>query len=53
MAELVRQPTVALERRYPVKIFSLRNWDELFTWLDAVETGMTDEHRAALADVYP
>jgi hypothetical protein len=53
MAELVRQPTVALERRFGVKVFSLRNWDALFTWLDQLEAGMTDEHRAAIAAVYP
>ena len=41
MAELVRQPTVALEQRYGVKVFSLRTWDALFTWLDEVEAGMT------------
>lgn len=53
MAELVRQPTVALEQRYGVKVFSLRKWDALFTWLDELETGMTREHKAALAAVYP
>jgi len=53
MAELVRQPTVALEQRYGVKVFSLRNWDALFTWLDQLEAGITDEQRAALAAVYP
>jgi hypothetical protein len=53
MAELVRQPTVALEQRFGVKVFSLRNWDALFTWLDELEAGMTDEHRVALAAVYP
>jgi hypothetical protein len=53
MAELVRQPTVALERQYPVTVFSLRNWDELFIWLDELEARMTDEHRAALKAVYP
>jgi hypothetical protein len=53
MAELVRQPTVALEQRYGVKVFSLRKWDALFTWLDELEAGMTSEHKAALAAVYP
>jgi hypothetical protein len=53
MAELVRQPAVALEHRYGVKVFSLRNWDELTTWLDQLESAITGEHRAALAEVYP
>lgn len=53
MAELVRQPTVALGRQYAVKVFSLRNWDELLTWLDKLAAGMTDQHRAALTAVHP
>ncbi len=53
MAELVRQPTVALEQRYGVKVFSLRKWDALFAWLDQLEAGMTGEHRVAVAAVYP
>jgi len=53
MAELLRQPTVALEQRYGVKVFSLRKWDALFSWLDELEAGMTSEHKAALAAVYP
>jgi len=48
MAELVRQPTVALEQRYDVKVFSLRNWDALLAWLDDLEAGMTKEHRSAV-----
>jgi hypothetical protein len=32
MAELVRQPTVAFEQRYGVKVFSLRNWDARSLW---------------------
>lgn len=53
MAELVRQPSVALEHRYGVKVFSLRNWDELYAWLDQLEAGLSEEHRATLAAVYP
>jgi hypothetical protein len=41
-AHLVRQPTVALEQRYGVKVFSLRNWDVLLAWLDDLEAGMTE-----------
>ena len=52
MAELVRQPTVALEERYGVKVFSRRNWNELLAWLDALEAGMSAEQRAAVAAVY-
>jgi hypothetical protein len=53
MAELVRQPTVKLEQRYGVKVFSLRNGDALLAWLDQLETGITDEHRDAIAAAYP
>jgi hypothetical protein len=53
MAELVRQPTVALQQRYGVKVFSLRNWDALLTWLDDLEAGMTEGHRSAGAAVTP
>jgi hypothetical protein len=53
MAELVRQPTVSLEQRYGVKVFSLRNWDALFAWLDQLAASISDGHRAALAAVYP
>lgn len=52
MAELVRRPTVALEERYGVKVFSRRNWDALLAWLDALEASMSAEHRAAVAAVY-
>ena len=52
MAELARQPTVALEKRYGVQVFSRRNWDALLSWLDALEAGMSAEHRAAVAAVY-
>ncbi len=41
------------DSQYPIKVFSLRNWDELLTWLDELEAGMTDEHRAALTAVHP
>jgi len=53
MAALVADPRVALGDRYSVKVFSLNNWDELFTWLDAFETGMTAEHKAGLSAAYP
>jgi hypothetical protein len=53
MADLVAKPTVALERRYGTKVFSLNNWDEFLAWLDSLEAGMGDEHKAALATAYP
>lgn len=53
MAALVADPRVGLGDRFSVKVFSLNNWDELFTWLDALETGMTVEHKAGLSAAYP
>jgi len=53
MAELVRQPTVGLEQRYGVRVFSLNNWDELLEWLNGLETGMSDEHKVGVSAAYP
>ncbi|WP_217648049.1 hypothetical protein [Azotobacter beijerinckii] len=52
MAALVADPRISLEARYGVKIFSLNNWSDLFTWLDELESGITQEHRAGLKDAY-
>ena len=52
MAHLVADKRVGLEERYGVEIFSLNNWDELYTWLDAIEAGMTEEHKAGLSAAY-
>ena len=52
MAALVADPRIALEARFGVKIFSLNNWDELLAWMDELENGMTQEHRAGLAAAY-
>lgn len=53
MAVLVQQPTIALEQRYGVKVFSLNNWDDLLAWLDGIEAGMSDEHKAGVVAAYP
>lgn len=53
MAELVRRRGVTLENRFRVKVFSLNNWEDFFTWLAALEKGMTDEHKAGLRAAYP
>jgi hypothetical protein len=53
MASLVADRRVGLEDKYNVKVFSLNNWDELFEWLDALERGMSPEHRVGLAAAYP
>lgn len=53
MAELVRQPTVGLGQRYGVKVFSLNNWDKLLEWLNGLEAGMSDEHKAGVSAAYP
>jgi len=53
MAALVADPRIALEGRYGVKVFSLNNWDEFLGWIDALEAGMSQEHRTGLAAAYP
>jgi hypothetical protein len=53
MAELVARPTVAISKRYGVKIFSINNWDEMLMWFNQLEEGMSDKHREGLADAYP
>ncbi|MFA6231209.1 MAG: hypothetical protein WC617_13710 [Rhodanobacter sp.] len=53
MAELVRQPTVGLESRYGVQVFSLNNWDAFLAWLDALEARMSNEHKAGVEAAYP
>lgn len=52
MADLVSKPTVGLEQRYGVKVFSLNNWDELLDWLANLEANMSDEHKAGVAAAY-
>jgi len=53
MAQLISHPRIALQNNYNVKVFSLNNWDELFKWLDELEAGMSEEHRAGLKAAYP
>lgn len=53
MADLVRQPSVQLEQRYGVNVFSVANWDALLAWLDRLEAGMTLEHKQAVVTAYP
>lgn len=52
MADLVRRPTVNLQKRYGVKVFSLSSWDALLDWLDSLEAGMSKEHKAGVAAAY-
>lgn len=53
MAELLAKPTVAISERYGPSIFSLNNWNEMLTWLDRLEQGMSDEHKRAVVQAYP
>lgn len=53
MHDLVSKPTVGLTATYGTKVFSLTNWSEFMAWLNGLEVGMTSEHKAALAEVYP
>lgn len=53
MADLVCRPTVGIEQRYGVRVFSLSNWDALLTWLDRLETDMSEDQRRGVAAAYP
>ncbi|WP_085706074.1 MULTISPECIES: hypothetical protein [Pseudomonas] len=53
MADLVRQPSVNLEGRYGVRVFSLNNLTEFFEWIDDLERGMSDDHKAGIEAAYP
>ena len=53
MAELVSHPSINLEQRYGVRVFSLNRLGYFFAWLDEVENEMSEEHRAAIAAAYP
>jgi hypothetical protein len=52
MADLVGRPTVDLEGRYGVKVFSLSSWDKLLGWLDDLEANMSSEQKAGVASAY-
>lgn len=52
MAALISDPRISLTERYGVKLFSLNNWDELFSWLETIESEMTQEHREGLSTAY-
>ncbi len=53
MAELLRQPTVDLQDRYGVRVFSLNNQVEFLEWLDELERDMSDEHKGGIEAAYP
>lgn len=52
MADIVSKPSVGLEQRYGTKIFSENNWDELISWLEALPSTMSEEHKAGLVAAY-
>ena len=37
---------------YPTRIFSTRTWNDLLSYLDAIEATCTPEHRALVREVY-
>ncbi|MDR6153816.1 hypothetical protein QF021_001905 [Acidovorax delafieldii] len=53
MADLVRQPTIDLENRFAVRVFSLNNQDDFLEWLKELEHGMSNEHKVGLRTAYP
>ncbi len=53
MAELVSHPNVDLQGRYGVRVFSLNNLAQFFEWIDELESGMSDDHKAGIEAAYP
>ncbi|MEE4461309.1 hypothetical protein V2S84_04035 [Azotobacter chroococcum] len=53
MADLVRQPSVDLQGRYGVRVFSLNNLAQFFEWMDELECGMSEDHKAGIEAAYP
>jgi hypothetical protein len=53
MAELVNQPSVNLQGRYGVRVFSLNNLPQFFEWLDELKNEMSDAHKAGIMAAYP
>lgn len=52
MANLVKQPTVGITDRFGTQVFSRSTMDEFLSWLDNVESSMTQEHEEALRRAY-
>lgn len=48
MAELVSHPSVNLENRYRVRVFSRRNWGDFLAWLDELKKGLTPAMEQAI-----
>jgi hypothetical protein len=51
MEDFVSHPKVSLEQVFGTKVFSLRSWNDLLSWLDDIESKISDEHREALIAV--
>lgn len=53
MADLVSRPSVNLEERYGLKVFSLSSWDKLLAWLEDLVGSMSAEHSRGVDAAYP
>lgn len=53
MASIVADPRINLEGRYGVKVFTVETLPQLLAWVNDLEAGMSQEHRAALSAAYP
>ena len=48
MHALVTHPSVALDKKYGVKVFSRTNWSDFLTWIDGLQSKKTLEHTKGL-----
>lgn len=53
MAHIVTDKRINLEAKYGVKVFSAKSLDRFNEWIDGIEAGITESHRAALSNLYP
>lgn len=52
MADIVKKPSVDLERKYGTMVFSENNWGALIAWLEALPAVISDEHKRGLVAAY-
>ena len=49
---MVSSPPMHISKEFKAKVFSLKNVDEFFGWLDDLEAGMTSEQKNGVFAAY-
>ncbi|GAM98157.1 hypothetical protein U91I_01788 [alpha proteobacterium U9-1i] len=53
MAQMMRDPRIALEQRFGTKVFSISNWKQFLNWIEEVDGSLSPEHLRDLKIAYP